>query len=238
MSARSFTVLAPFGGSGGGMLGFQKARVRLLGHVGAFRVLGSIDFDREACIDFERLTGAPAWCTDMTLVTGSMQLEVAVEREGERRQHRQPPGRGGGPASHNPAAQHAIAGVVRARHAEVGTIEMRNGVAVRVEGAALPLFDEPRLRELTTRSQTAGPADSALTTRGAPKGLIQMALLKTTITRDGRTFPIQFDLLVDRYLGQLEYTAENVTDDDYAPLDIELTDEEIAEAVEEAEDCW
>lgn len=71
MKVAPFTALFPFGGSGGGALGFQAAEVRLLGHVGRFRVLGSIDFDREACVDFERFTGAPALCVDVQQITGA-----------------------------------------------------------------------------------------------------------------------------------------------------------------------
>lgn len=66
-----FTALFPFGGSGGGALGFLDAEARLLGAVGAFRCLGSLDFDAVACRDFERFTGAPAWCVDVQDVTAS-----------------------------------------------------------------------------------------------------------------------------------------------------------------------
>lgn len=68
---RDFTALFPFGGSGGGALGFLDAEVRLLGETGAFRCLGSLDFDAVACLDFERFTGAPAWCVDVQDVTAS-----------------------------------------------------------------------------------------------------------------------------------------------------------------------
>lgn len=63
------TVLCPFGGSGGGALGFLDAEVRLLGAVGRFRCLGSIDVDAVACEDFERLTGSSAWCADVEAIT-------------------------------------------------------------------------------------------------------------------------------------------------------------------------
>lgn len=65
----TFTVLCPFGGSGGGALGFLDAEVRLLGAVGRFRCLGSIDVDAVACEDFERLTGSSAWCADVEAIT-------------------------------------------------------------------------------------------------------------------------------------------------------------------------
>lgn len=66
-----FTALFPFGGSGGGALGFLDAEARLLGETGLFRCLGSLDFDAVACADFERFTGAPAWCVDVEDVTAA-----------------------------------------------------------------------------------------------------------------------------------------------------------------------
>lgn len=66
-----FRALFPFGGSGGGALGFVGAEARLFGHVGRFEALGSIDFDREACEDFERFVGAPAWCADVEQITAA-----------------------------------------------------------------------------------------------------------------------------------------------------------------------
>jgi site-specific DNA-cytosine methylase len=66
-----YTVLCPFGGSGGGALGFLDAEVRLLGRVGRFRSLGSIDFDPQACADFEHLTGSRALVADVTALSGA-----------------------------------------------------------------------------------------------------------------------------------------------------------------------
>lgn len=66
---REFTALFPFGGSGGGALGFAQARGAAHGLHGRFRILGSLDFDAIACADFEAFTGAPAWCVDMEDVT-------------------------------------------------------------------------------------------------------------------------------------------------------------------------
>jgi site-specific DNA-cytosine methylase len=80
MGDHLFDALFPFGGSGGGALGFLDAEVRLLGNVGRFRCLGSIDFDAEACVDFGRFTGAPAWCVDVETITAA---EI-VERYGAR----------------------------------------------------------------------------------------------------------------------------------------------------------
>lgn len=65
----AFSVLCPFGGSGGGALGFLDAEVRLLGAIGRFECLGSIDLDREACEDFGRFTGSDAWCADVREIT-------------------------------------------------------------------------------------------------------------------------------------------------------------------------
>lgn len=69
MTDQNFTVLCPFGGSGGGALGFLGAEVRLLGVTSRFRCLGSIDFDALACEDFERFTGSPALCADVETLT-------------------------------------------------------------------------------------------------------------------------------------------------------------------------
>lgn len=80
MTDLEFTVLCPFGGSGGGALGFLDAEVRLLGRVGRFRCLGSIDFDAVACEDFARLTGSEAWCADVEAITP----EEIRDRFGER----------------------------------------------------------------------------------------------------------------------------------------------------------
>jgi site-specific DNA-cytosine methylase len=75
MTAHEYTVLCPFGGSGGGALGFLAAEVRLLGHVGRFRCLGSLDFDALAGEDFARFTGSPSWTVDIETVTGAQLVE-------------------------------------------------------------------------------------------------------------------------------------------------------------------
>jgi site-specific DNA-cytosine methylase len=64
-----FTALFPFGGSGGGALGFAAAEARLLGSSARFEVVGSLDFDEVACDDFTAFTGAPAWHVDVEDVT-------------------------------------------------------------------------------------------------------------------------------------------------------------------------
>lgn len=68
---RVYTALFPFGGIGGGALGFQRAEAELrgLGWRGTFRVLGGIDFDAQACEDFEALTGAPSLRADLSTLT-------------------------------------------------------------------------------------------------------------------------------------------------------------------------
>lgn len=78
-----YKVLCPFGGSSGGALGFIGAEARLpnLGVSGRFECMGSVDFDADACVDFERFTGSPAWCVNVETVTGAM----VRERFGARR---------------------------------------------------------------------------------------------------------------------------------------------------------
>jgi site-specific DNA-cytosine methylase len=63
-----FTALFPFCGLGAGARGFLNARVTLLGHDARFEAMGGLDFDRDACVDFEKLTGAPAWCVDVAQI--------------------------------------------------------------------------------------------------------------------------------------------------------------------------
>lgn len=66
-----FTAIFPFCGLGAGARGFVDAEVRLLGQRATFRALGGIDIDPEGCADFERLTGAPAWCADLGEITAA-----------------------------------------------------------------------------------------------------------------------------------------------------------------------
>jgi site-specific DNA-cytosine methylase len=60
-----YKVLHLFSGIGGFALGFQQAQEEYRGVQGSFKTLGGIDCDPEACIDFEKLTGAPAFCMDL-----------------------------------------------------------------------------------------------------------------------------------------------------------------------------
>ena len=71
MADRVYTLACPFGGIGGGALGFQSAEVRLLGALGRFHVLGSVDFDEGACTDFERIVDAPALRADVATLTAA-----------------------------------------------------------------------------------------------------------------------------------------------------------------------
>lgn len=65
MTEAVFTAVFPFGGSGGGALGFAAAEARLLDSTARFEILGSIDNDAVACADFEAFTGSPSWCVDV-----------------------------------------------------------------------------------------------------------------------------------------------------------------------------
>lgn len=64
-----FRALYPFGGLGGGALGQSRCHARLLGAHGRIEVLGGIDFDDLACLDFELLAKAPSWCVDILGIT-------------------------------------------------------------------------------------------------------------------------------------------------------------------------
>lgn len=71
MADLEFAALFPFCGLGAGARGFLDAEVRLFGQTAGFRALGGIDVDPEGCADFERLTGSPAWCVDVSKVTAA-----------------------------------------------------------------------------------------------------------------------------------------------------------------------
>jgi site-specific DNA-cytosine methylase len=64
-----FTAAFPFCGLGAGALGFLRARIEMLGREARFRSVGGIDFDPEACTDFERFTDSPALCADIGRLT-------------------------------------------------------------------------------------------------------------------------------------------------------------------------
>lgn len=68
-SDRAYKVSHLFCGSGGGAIGFQRARAEYRGLHGRFRTLYGVDFDRAACADFRKLTGAPAVCADLSTMT-------------------------------------------------------------------------------------------------------------------------------------------------------------------------
>lgn len=69
MKEHVFRVLYPFGGLGGGAVGQARCNVRLMGHHGRVEIMGGIDFEQLACLDFEMLAKAPAWCMDVLGIT-------------------------------------------------------------------------------------------------------------------------------------------------------------------------
>lgn len=62
---RQFGVMHFFSGSGGGAIGFARAKRAFKGVEGCFITLGGIDSDPGCCKDFARLTGVPATCLDL-----------------------------------------------------------------------------------------------------------------------------------------------------------------------------
>lgn len=64
-----YTVLGPFGGGGFGLHGFAAAEITMLGRRARFEVIGGIDFDAEACRDFELMTGVQEWNADVEKIT-------------------------------------------------------------------------------------------------------------------------------------------------------------------------
>lgn len=80
MSGSVFTAFFPFGGAGGGALGFAQAEIAALGRAARFRVIGGFDFDAEACADFEYLTGAREACADVMSLTPAKLRAIAGER--------------------------------------------------------------------------------------------------------------------------------------------------------------
>lgn len=80
MAEQTYTALFPFCGLGAGARGFLDAEVRLLGHVARFRSLGGIDSDPLGCADFERLTGSPSLCADVSTLTAGELVRFAGRR--------------------------------------------------------------------------------------------------------------------------------------------------------------
>jgi len=80
MSEATYTALFPFCGLGAGALGFQGARARLFGREGRIVSLGGIDLDADACADFEALTGSPALCADVAMLTVERLVAFAGKR--------------------------------------------------------------------------------------------------------------------------------------------------------------
>lgn len=65
MKAIRYGAYFAFCGSGGGALGFQRARAHLLDHRLDFAVLGGFDIDPKACANFHAFTGVHALCQDV-----------------------------------------------------------------------------------------------------------------------------------------------------------------------------
>lgn len=80
MLEADFTALFPFCGLGAGARGFLDAEVEMLGRRGRFRSIGGIDFDAEACVDFEALTDSPALCADIGELTARELRAFAGDR--------------------------------------------------------------------------------------------------------------------------------------------------------------
>lgn len=77
---KRYSVLHLFCGIGGGALGFQAARPRFGGVEARFDTLLGVDFDAQACEDFEKLTGAPALCADIAELQPAQLLEACRGR--------------------------------------------------------------------------------------------------------------------------------------------------------------
>jgi site-specific DNA-cytosine methylase len=71
LSAPDETVVHLFAGTGGCTEGFRAA---------GFRSLGSFDYDPKACRNLERLTGGPACCVNLAVVTREEMLRMAGPR--------------------------------------------------------------------------------------------------------------------------------------------------------------
>lgn len=79
MKERIYTALFPFGGMGGGGLGFKEATAHLFGTSARFRVIGGIDFEKLACQDFEKLVGAPSLCVDIKHLSAHELRQICPE---------------------------------------------------------------------------------------------------------------------------------------------------------------
>ena len=74
---KAYTAFFPFGGAGGGALGFQQAAIRLLGREGRFQIVGGLDVDEAGCRDFEYLTGAAQAQADVMALTPAEVRRIA-----------------------------------------------------------------------------------------------------------------------------------------------------------------
>lgn len=68
---KTFRAFFPFGGIGGGAIGFADAAATLAraGVAGRFEIVGGLDFDEGAAADFETFTGAPCERADVRAMT-------------------------------------------------------------------------------------------------------------------------------------------------------------------------
>jgi site-specific DNA-cytosine methylase len=64
-----FRVFCPFGGCGGGALGFQHSLSQLFGIKARFELVGGVDVVPRLCRDFEYLTGVAEVCADIAKMT-------------------------------------------------------------------------------------------------------------------------------------------------------------------------
>lgn len=80
MNHAEYTAAFPFGGLGGGALGFAGALVRAFGVQARFRIVGGFDFDAAACRDFAALTGAHQECADVTQLSTAEVRAVLGDR--------------------------------------------------------------------------------------------------------------------------------------------------------------
>lgn len=147
MADLEFTALFPFCGLGAGARGFLDAEVRLLGRVGRFRSLGGLDLDAEACADFERLTGSPAWCVDIASVTAA-ELGARYGRRAPDVVFLSPPCRG-------------ASGLLSAAKARTAKYRRLNGLALTWTRRMLEAWPEPpglvlleNVPRITTRAKS------------------------------------------------------------------------------------
>jgi site-specific DNA-cytosine methylase len=90
IAPHEFTAFFPFCGLGAGARGFVFGEGRLGRDRARFRNLGGIDNDPESCADFERLSGGPALCADLSKLTPAELLAWLELKHGRAIAHRRP----------------------------------------------------------------------------------------------------------------------------------------------------